>query len=214
MNARNRLASAPELLADAAQWRLISLLLLRPTTERKQEVRQLADEVGEQAMAAAAHDWCEHATEGAYLHLLGPGGLVPAREVAYRPFADPGWLLADVNRYHQAFGYHADPEEPPDHLAALADFVAYLFVKEAYARHCDDDERAKATRAARERFVEEHVSPIAVRLAERLDGCGATEWSAAAHLLATKVPPPPGESTRVQDEEVMQCRGCVADIEL
>lgn len=213
MNARKRLASAPDLLADAAQWRLISLLLLRPTAERKQEALQLANEVGEQPLATAAHDWCENATEGAYLHLLGPGGLVPAREVAYRPFADPGWLLADLNRYHQAFGFHANAEEPPDHIAALADFVAYLLVKEAYARHCEEEATVEATRTAREQFVEEHLSPVAARMAERLEACGATEWSAAARLLAAKVPAPAATTEHVPNEEVLQCAGCVPNID-
>jgi hypothetical protein len=213
MNARERMASASELLADALEWRLLSLLLLRPTPERKDEVRQLASEMSEPALTAAACAWCEHAAAGAYLHLLGPGGLVPAREVAYRPFADPGWLLADLNRYHQAFGFHANTDEPPDHIAALTDFVAYLLVKEAYARHCEEDATAKATRDARERFVEEHLSPVAARLAERLDACGASEWSTPAHLLAARVPPPPAGVAAVADEEVLHCGGCVVDPE-
>ena len=38
------------------------------------------------------------ATEGDYLRLLGPGGLVSPREVTYQPFADPGQLLAELVR--------------------------------------------------------------------------------------------------------------------
>jgi TorA maturation chaperone TorD len=210
MNASRRPSSAA-LLADAAQWRLLALLLSRPTPDRRIEVAQLAAEIDAPRLVAAARAWCDHATEGAYLHLLGPGGLVPAREVAYRAFADPGWLLADIVRYHRAFGFPLAAEEPSDHIAALAEFVSYLLVKEVYARECEDHEAVEVTRNARERFVGEHLAPIAAPMAERLDACGATEWSAAAHLLAAKVPaPPPSATTAELNEEVLQCGGCIA----
>jgi len=208
MNAPRRLSSAA-LLADAAQWRLLGLLLSRPNPDRRNEVAQLAAEIDAPHLAAAARAWCDHATEGAYLHLLGPGGLVPAREVAYRAFADPGWLLADIARYHRAFGFHLAAEEPPDHIAVLVEFVSYLLLKEVFARERDDADAAAVTRIARERFVGEHLAPIAGPLAERLDACGATDWSAAAHLLAARVPaPPPSATTAEGNEEVLQCGGC------
>ena len=169
----------------------------------------LAKEVHEPALATAAQAWCDNAREGDYLHLLGPGGLVPARAVAYRAFADPGWLLADIARYHEAFGFHAPAEEPLDHIATLAEFVSYLLLKEAYARDCGHAEAAAVTRSATEQFVAEHLAPIAGRLAERLDACGATEWSAAAHLLAAKVPPPPpAAGIETLEEPTQQCDAC------
>jgi hypothetical protein len=202
-------SSATELLKEALQWRVLSLLLSRPTSERKDEIRQLACELGEVRLAEIARAWCDHATEGAYLHLLGPGGLVPARAVAYRPFADPGWMLADLTRHHQAFGFHSSAEEPPDHVAVLADFAAYLLVKEAYARESGDLEAAQITRNVMNRFIEEHLSAAAGRIAERLDACGATDWSAAAHLLAEKVPaPPPSVGASKQEEPTLECGGC------
>ena len=211
MNARKRLSSAAELLEEACQWRLLSLLLSRPTAERKDEVRRLAGERTTPRLAAAARAWCDNAGEGDYLHLLGPGGLVPAREVAYRPFADPGWLLADIARYHQAFGFRPAAEEPPDHIAVLGDFVSYLLLKEAYARDCEGGDAVAVTRGAMKRFMQEHVAPVAARVAERLDACGATDWGVAARLLAEKVPtPPPSAEGAERDEETPPCGGCAA----
>jgi TorA maturation chaperone TorD len=204
---RRRRSSAAEILDEACQWRLLSLLLSRPAAERKEEVRRLAGEQTAPRLTAAANAWCDNAGEGAYLRLLGPGGLVPAREVAYRPFADPGWLLADVARSHRAFGFHPAAEEPPDHVAVLADFVSYLLLKEAYARGCEDDGMAEITREALEHFIEEHLAPVARRLAERLDGCGATDWSVAAWLLAERVPAPP-PIVEAPEEGPMRCTGC------
>lgn len=203
--------SALELLVEALEWRMLSLLLSRPTRERKDEVRALASEVTNRRLAAIANDWCLHATEGAYLQLLGPGGLVPARSVAYRAFADPGWILADLAQYHREFGFHSAADEPADHVTVLAEFVAYLLVKEAYARERADAQAATLTRDATTRFIDEHVCPAAGRIAERLDACGATDWSAAAHLLAEKAPAPPSSPSVVAPEDdVAQCGGCPA----
>lgn len=205
-----RRSSAVEILDEACQWRLLSLLLSRPTEKRREEARRLAAEQAQGRLAAAVHAWCDSAGEGAYLRLLGPGGLVPSRAVAYRPFADPGWLLADIARYHEAFGFRAAGDEPADHVAVLADFVSYLLVKVAYARECEGDGAADITSDAVEFFIEEHVVPVARRVAERLDGCGATDWSVAAWLLAEKVPapPPPEEMLEANDEATPPCGGC------
>jgi nitrate reductase assembly molybdenum cofactor insertion protein NarJ len=202
-------ASAKDLLSEAAQWHLLSLLLSRPTADRKREVSRLSDEIALPRLHDAARAWEAKAEEGAYLQLLGPGGIVAAREVAYRPFADPGWMLADIARYHEAFGFHPTAEEPVDHIAVLADFVAYLHLKEAYARECGEDPEVAITRGARKRFVEEHLVPVAARLAERLDACGAGAWSAAAHLIAEQIPaPPPAVLVSNDDDELSPCGSC------
>jgi nitrate reductase assembly molybdenum cofactor insertion protein NarJ len=204
-------SSARELLLEASEWRILSLLLSRPHRERKSEVSGLVGESTNARLKEIARAWCDNASEGAYLQLLGPGGLVPARAVAYRPFADPGQILADLARHHRAFGFHPTAEEPPDHVAVLADFVSYLFLKEAYARESGDAEAVSISGDARERFINEHLSPAVGRIAERLDACGATDWSAAVHLLAEKVPPPP-PSTRAAmlEEQTLECEGCTA----
>lgn len=203
-----RVASATDLLSEASEWRLLSLLLSRPTGERKQEVLQLISDPIATRLGKVARAWCENADEGSYLHLLGPGGLVPAREVAYRPFADPGWVLADIGHYHQAFGFTPTTEEPADHIAVLADFVAYLLLKETFGRE-SDDELAAVTREAMDRFVDEHLVPVAARMADRLEACGAVNWSAAARLLAEKIPaPPPEVDVPDQNEEDSPCGSC------
>lgn len=204
----SRASSATDLLDEASQWHLLSLLLSRPTAERKRRVRRLLADPSLAPLGDLSRAWCDSADEGGYLRLLGPGGLVPARSVAYRPFADPGWSLADIGRYHQAFGFHPAAEEPVDHIAVLADFVAYLFVKEAFARESGDD-RAAVAREATARFIDEHLVPIAARMADRLEACGAVDWSAAARLLAEKIPAPspPAERTDPRDVD-SPCGAC------
>lgn len=210
MNDR-RSSSSIELLREAAQWHLLSLLLSRPVPERKKEARQLAAETDDARLRGAAIEWCDNADEGGYLHLLGPGGQVPSRAVAYRPFADPGWMLADIARYHEAFGFDPLTEEPPDHIGVLADFGSYLLLKEAYARENADEDSADIARSARERFNDEYLVPVARRMAERLDACGATSWSAAVHLIAEKIPEPrPAAAGPSVEGEMFECGGCKA----
>jgi nitrate reductase assembly molybdenum cofactor insertion protein NarJ len=212
MKQRSRVSSAGDLIREAAEWHLLSLLLSRPTAERKREVRGLGDEIALPRLRQVARDWEENAEEGSYLQLLGPGGIVAARAVAYRPFADPGWMLADISRHHQAFGFHPAAEEPADHIAALADFVAYLLLKEAYARACGEDQDAALTRGAMERFIEEYLVPVAARVADRLEVCGAGEWSAVARLLAERIPAPPREVNRpYTDADLSPCGACAGD---
>jgi hypothetical protein len=209
MIAPRRDCGSAEILADAARWRLYGLLLSRPTDERRTAVQALLPEVDAPELGAAARAWCAHASEGAYLHLLGPGGIVPARAVAYRAFSDPGWVLADIARYHDAFAFHALTDEPTDHVAVLIELVSYLFLKEAYARECGDDAAADLTRDAREQFVTEHLVPVIGPLAARLDACGATEWATAPRLLATQLPAPTTTGVPTRDDDAPRCGGCV-----
>jgi nitrate reductase delta subunit len=176
-------------LAAAARWRLLGLLLERPRPGWRDEVARLAAEVREPsllAVAAAAH----HATEGTYLRVLGPGGALSPREVAYRGFEDPGWVLADLARFYDAFAYRPRAEDPLDHVAVEAGFVAYLFLKEALALAGGDVEAARTTAAARTDFLEAHVAAIATPLADRVAGTGESFLTAAAAALAAAAPRP------------------------
>jgi nitrate reductase assembly molybdenum cofactor insertion protein NarJ len=175
------------LISTAAEWRLISLLLQRPRAGWLQEVNGLAQEVRDErtrAAAAAARD----ATEGEYLRLVGPGGVVSPREVTFQPFQDPGRLLAQLATAYSAFAFHPRTEDPIDHVAVEADFVGYLLLKEAFAAARGDAEAAATTAAARASFVETHLAPLAATFVQRLESAGPSYLLAAAHLLAARVP--------------------------
>lgn len=178
----------PDALAEAARWRLAGLLFERPREAWREEVESLAGEVddeGLRAAAAAARD----ATEGDYLALVGPGGAVPVREVAYREGRDPGWLLADLRRYYEAFAYAPQAEDPADHFAVEAGFVGYLWLKEALARSNGASEVAAVTIEAREQFVADHLAGVLPMFARRLAAAGdRSHLGTAAAAIATRVP--------------------------
>jgi TorA maturation chaperone TorD len=187
------------LIAQAAEWRLIGLLLEGPRGNWHTEVAQLAREVRKpdlRAAVATSHD----ATEGDYLRLLGPGGLVSPREVAYQSFADPGQLLAELTAWYEAFAFRSHVDEPGDHIAVEVAFVGYLLLKEAFASARADADAAKTAAHARRAFIDAHLAAFAVRFAERLAATGASYLVAPAQLLARRMPrhhtPPHAEAAR------------------
>ncbi len=175
------------LITTAAEWRLISLLLQRPRPGWLQEVNALAREVRDERMRAAVAA-AREATEGEYLRLVGPGGAVSPREVTFQPFQDPGHLLAQLATAYSAFAFHPRVEEPIDHVAVEADFVGYLFLKEAFAAARGDADATATTAAARSSFIETHLGALAATFAQRLAGAGRSYLLPAAQLLAARVP--------------------------
>jgi TorA maturation chaperone TorD len=174
-------------LAEAAEWRLMALLLERPRVGWHEEVMALGREVGASALRAAA-EAAHGATEGEYLHLVGPGGLVSPREVAYRSFEDPGQILADVASAYRAFAFRPRTEDPPDHIAVLTDFAGYLLLKEAFARANGNRTAAETTAVARRNFLVAHLTPMAAPFADRLAVHEAAYLDAAARQLVARVP--------------------------
>jgi TorA maturation chaperone TorD len=175
------------LIAEAAEWRLIGLLLERPRCGWHDEVAALAREAGNDALRAAAMA-ARAATEGDYLRLLGHGGAVSPREVTYQPFADPGQMLAALATVYEAFAFRPRVEEPIDHIAVELAFVSYLLLKEGFARARGDREAAATTAAARRAFMEGHLAVFARTFAQRLEAVGPSYLLGCSQLLAARLP--------------------------
>lgn len=156
-----------DLVAEAAAWRLASLLLERPRPEWKSEILQLCSEVTDGKLSSCARR-ADQGTEEIYHRLFGPGGTVSPREVSYCGFEDPGRLMAELASFYQAFSFQPRREEPIDHISVEAGFVGYLFLKEAYAQMRQDSEAVETTKKARKRFTDEHVGRCARGMIHRL----------------------------------------------
>jgi TorA maturation chaperone TorD len=172
------------LLAEAAAWRLASLLLERPRGNWRLDIEALAREVIDPAVASCARS-AEEANEELYQRLFGPGGAVSPREVSYCGFEDPGQLMAALQAFYHAFSFQPEREEAIDHIAVEAGFVGYLFLKEAYARMQENGESAEITRRARQSFIQQHLKRCALGALERLDNAPA-HIHAALSWLAQK----------------------------
>ncbi len=196
-------------IEQAAEWRLMALLLERPRAGWREEVAALSREVPA-AVRRVAAEAARRASEGGYLRLLGPGGAVSPREVAYRSFEDPGQVLAAVAALYQAFAFKPRTEDPLDHIAVLTDFGGYLLLKEAFARANGDQTAAATTAAARRDFLATHLAPVAAAFAERLAAAEASYLVAPACLLATRVPAAPAvRIPPVPPDSEAGCGGCL-----
>lgn len=156
-----------ELVAQAAAWRVASLLLERPRPEWQREIVKLCSEVTDRKLSACAKG-ADQGTEEVYHRLFGPGATVSPREVSYCGLEDPGRLMAELTSFYDAFSFQPRREEPIDHISVEAGFVGYLFLKEAYAEMRGDSESAEITKNARERFTDEHVGRCALGMIQRL----------------------------------------------
>jgi nitrate reductase assembly molybdenum cofactor insertion protein NarJ len=199
-------------LAEAARWHLLALLFERPRAHWREDVARLSRETTDPVLRALA-DAAGAAREGDYLRLLGPGGAVSPREVGHAGgFRDPGWILSDLARFYDAFGYRPRAEDPADHVAVELGFVAYLHLKEALARSTGDEESAAVTSAARDAFVREHVAGFVRSMADRL-GPAAAPHLAGALDVATRclpeIPVPRGQEGA--DPLAGGCGACTAE---
>ena len=161
-------AQAQKLVAQAAAWRLASLLLERPRGQWHSEIEQLSFEASDEKLSCCVRE-AKPVTEELYHRCFGPGGTVSPREVSYCGFEDPGRLMAELNSFYHAFSYSPRREEPIDHVAVEAGFVGYLFLKEAYASQRGDADAAEVTKRARERFMNEHLLRCACGIIEGLN---------------------------------------------
>lgn len=160
--------SASNLLREAAEWRLIGLLFECPVGEWKKNIKGLAGEVADPKLKTAAEFAKVEASEGLYHSVFGPGGPAPAREVTYRSWVQPGYLLSELSAFYKAFSYDPNINETPDHLAVEIGFVSYLKLKEAFAIECGDFEKADITAKAAKTFTEEHLAKMTEQMTKML----------------------------------------------
>jgi nitrate reductase assembly molybdenum cofactor insertion protein NarJ len=177
------------LLAEAAEWRLLGLLFACPRGDWHEQLIALAAEVRDDRLQQAARTAAEEGQEDVYHTTFGPGGPAAPREVSHRPSALSGQYLAELLAFYKAFAYNPPRDEPPDHVAAEIDFVAYLRLKQAYAHVCGDEANAALTAEAAGRFINDHLATLAAPLAQNLQASGIHYLSLAAQSLLRRVGP-------------------------
>lgn len=184
-----------ERLAEAAEWRLLSLLFDCPGDGWREQVATLAREVADAGLRACAHLALEQASPELYHSTFGPGGPAAPREVSYRDALQLGYLMSELETYYAAFGYQPACPEPPDHVAVETGFLAFLRMKEAFALNSADTERAAVAAEAAGRFVQDHLSFLAPGLAARLAESEFEYLAASARALQRRAGPAPPAGT-------------------
>jgi len=168
------------LICEAAEWRMISLLFDCPTGDWAVEVESLEKEVRDPRLKEAAAIAQKEASEGQYHSIFGPGGPAPGREVSYRNWVQPGYLISEISSFYRAFSFTPRTIETPDHVSTEAGFISYLKLKEAYAKTSNDTESADITADAAKQFTAEHLTKVAEPLAKSLASSGVEYLSIAS----------------------------------
>jgi nitrate reductase assembly molybdenum cofactor insertion protein NarJ len=179
-----------KLLQEAAEWHLLSLLFSCPGAAWRQEVAQIAGEIGDRGLRSTAEQALAEAGEGLYHSVFGPGGPAPPREASYDNCIQLGQLLSELAAYYEAFAYRPATQEVLDHVAVEAGFIAYLRMKQAYALANSDPEHAATAGEAAQNFIAEHLSAIAAPLALALESLRVPYLADAAAALVHRVGPP------------------------
>jgi len=176
-----------DLLREAAEWRLLGLLLECPSEDWRAQVARLAAEVADANLKAAADAAVREAGEGLYHAVFGPGGRVSPREASYHAGRLPGPLLAELAAFYEAFAYRPSTVDPPDHVAVEVGFLGYLRLKEAYALARGEAVHAETAGRAAGAFLNEHLAGLARPFAESLPSSGITYLALAAQWLLRRI---------------------------
>ena len=177
------------LLREASEWRLISLLFECPSEEWLAQITALGGEVADPVLRESASQALDQSGEGLYHSAFGPGGPAPPREVSYSDSVQLGYLVAELEAYYGAFGFHPVTAEPCDHVSIETAFLSFLRVKEAYARLTGDIEQAVLTAEAAGNFLRDHLSWMAEPLSARLNESGIGYLAAVGRALLERVGP-------------------------
>ena len=119
-----------------------------------------------------------------------------AREVSYRGGMQPGYLMAELAAYYDAFGYQPALDEPDDHMAVTLGFVSYLKLKQAYALAAGDTERARIAEEAAANFLKDHLAAYAAPVAAALENSGPDFLAEAGKMVLSRTGAPP-DSARI-----------------
>ncbi len=186
-----------QFLVEAAEWRLISLFFDCPTGDWFDQVDALGKQVYDKRLKRAAKFARKQASEGMFHSIFGPGGPAPGREVSYRGWVQPGYLLSELASCYNAFSYKPMTAEVPDHVSVETGFVAYLRLKELYALEIGDNESADITFKASKTFIDDHVSKYAQKLSKLLAASGVDYLKLAGAALFDRVGPDKDKSKQI-----------------
>lgn len=175
------------MLKDAAEWRLLSLLFDCPDNEKLEQIDSLGRTVTDKKLRRAAKLAQTQASEGLFHSIFGPGGPAPGREISYRGWVQPGYMLSELSSYYDAFSYKPKTYEVPDHVTVETGFIAYLRLKEAFAIESSDQENAAITAEASEAFIDEHLSKYAEQMSKILANSGIEYLSLAGAAFFKRV---------------------------
>ncbi len=113
--------------------------------------RPAASEAG-----AAARAFLEDRETASLQHSrISHRAIPPPYETSYSPSGGAN-DLADIAGFYRAFGVQIEGDRP-DHVAAELEYVAFMLIREAYARERGEQDNAAVCADARRSFVRDHA---------------------------------------------------------
>jgi TorA maturation chaperone TorD len=178
-------------LQRAATYQFLALLFLPPTPELRGELDILVEALPEELRAAGRALIAEAGpeVEHEYHALLGGSGRCRDCESDYQANAlgGKGPLIADVAAFYRAF--HFSPEAlrlAPDHITVELDFLGYLAMKTAYARHAGLTDERDICESAADSFVREHIGHWTPAFLAQLDAAAGDRFHGRAARFAAR----------------------------
>lgn len=175
----------------AATYQFLALLFLPPTAELRSELDVLADALPDQLRAAGRALIAEAGpeVEHEYHALLGGSGRCRDCESDYQVNAlgGKGPLIADVAAFYKAFRFSADQLRlAPDHIAVELDFLGYLAMKSAYARHAGLADEREICETAATSFLRDHLAHWTPQFLAQLDSAAGDLFHGHAARFAAR----------------------------
>lgn len=177
-------------LERASTYHFLALLFLPPTIEVLDELRVLAGALpgdlradGEALAAGAGPE-----VELEYHALLGGSGRCRDCESDHEinALGGKGPLLADVAAFYRAFRFAAELRLAPDHIAVELDFLGFLAMKTACARHAGLTDEREICEAAAASFQRDHLARWTPQFLAQLESTAGDGFHGRAARLAAR----------------------------
>lgn len=112
--------------------------------------------------------------------------------------------LADIMGFYRAFGLDlsSDLKDRPDHISVELQFMAMLYIKEAYAWDTDSTERVEVCMDARKKFLKEHLGMWMPPFCSSIESKTGVEFYAMLAKLALNFLKNEFEDNKIKPESV------------
>jgi hypothetical protein len=178
-----------ELAEQAGDWRLMRLLLERPSDEWRRRLLTASKETVDPELTSAAQ--MAQAEGNDYFHevLFGADGLLTSRESEFRFERDRGALLADLEGMKERFAFSWNGSHPIDHILALVSLMAHIVSMQADAVRDDRIGEALYLEGIAEWLRKGHLAWFTEQIAAALSSTRVCYLSHVAHALEQRVLP-------------------------
>jgi nitrate reductase assembly molybdenum cofactor insertion protein NarJ len=173
---------------NAVEWKLLSLLFMRPTknwiARLNLAVRETKNAELQVTVKAAKN---ESFPIDLYETTFSPEGMLSLRESTYNKNISFEHYFTQLPALYEKFDYQPEFSGSPDHLAIELGFVSHLCLKQAFGKILGHHERSKIEGDVSERFIQTHLCSVAMPVAHALQKNSESYLLMAAIILQQRL---------------------------